>query len=277
MANFNNIPERGKGFKYVNSPPLVTAPHRRAAGRARRPGRGAGRGAGRPRRARRRGGGRPGRVGGVARGGGTGRLEPPRRAAGLSRLRRHHRRHPDDRRRAGGAGRRAAAVLSPASSALPPTSTDSGSSNAGNSPDVGYDDAFSLAAWMYPTAESGVIVSRAAGGDQGEVGWGLYLRGRPAAPEPVDARARRRGGGGDGRGDCARPVAARRRHLRRIEDPRRHPHLRSTAACRRSSRCSTSSATGCRPPAIRCASGPAGRTSRGSGATSTKSASTKGC
>ena len=26
MANFNNIPERGKGFKYVNSPPLVTAP-----------------------------------------------------------------------------------------------------------------------------------------------------------------------------------------------------------------------------------------------------------
>ena len=26
LANFNNIPERGKAFKYVNSPPLVTAP-----------------------------------------------------------------------------------------------------------------------------------------------------------------------------------------------------------------------------------------------------------
>ena len=26
LANFNNIPERGKAFKYVNSPPLITAP-----------------------------------------------------------------------------------------------------------------------------------------------------------------------------------------------------------------------------------------------------------
>ena len=47
--------------------------------------------------------------------------------------------------------------------------------NAGGSPDLGYDDEFSLAAWIYPTAAAGVIVSRAAGGDQGEVGWGLYL------------------------------------------------------------------------------------------------------
>ena len=47
--------------------------------------------------------------------------------------------------------------------------------NAGLSPSVGYDDPFTLAAWIYPTASSGVIVSRADAGDQGEVGWGLYL------------------------------------------------------------------------------------------------------
>ena len=47
--------------------------------------------------------------------------------------------------------------------------------NAGNSPNLGYDDPFTLAAWIYPTASSGVIVSRASAGDQGEVGWGLYL------------------------------------------------------------------------------------------------------
>ena len=47
--------------------------------------------------------------------------------------------------------------------------------SAGRSPNLNYDDEFSLAAWIYPTAETGVIVSRASEGDQGEVGWGLYL------------------------------------------------------------------------------------------------------
>ena len=47
--------------------------------------------------------------------------------------------------------------------------------NAGLSPDVGYDDAFSFAVWINPTAKDGVILSRAGSGDQGEVGWGLYL------------------------------------------------------------------------------------------------------
>ena len=46
---------------------------------------------------------------------------------------------------------------------------------AGNSPDLGYDDRFTLSAWIHPTAADGVILSRAAEGDQGEVGWGLYL------------------------------------------------------------------------------------------------------
>ncbi len=47
--------------------------------------------------------------------------------------------------------------------------------NAGNHPNVSYDDQWTLAAWIYPTAKDGVIVSRATAGDQGEVGWGLYL------------------------------------------------------------------------------------------------------
>ena len=47
--------------------------------------------------------------------------------------------------------------------------------DAGNHPNVGYDDKWSLAAWIYPTAKDGVIMSRADSGDQGEVGWGLYL------------------------------------------------------------------------------------------------------
>ena len=47
--------------------------------------------------------------------------------------------------------------------------------NAGPGPDVSYDDAFSFAVWIYPEANDGVILSRAGSGDQGEVGWGLYL------------------------------------------------------------------------------------------------------
>lgn len=47
--------------------------------------------------------------------------------------------------------------------------------NAGPSPDVSYEDEFSFAVWVYPTARDGVVLSRAGGGDQGEVGWGLYL------------------------------------------------------------------------------------------------------
>jgi mono/diheme cytochrome c family protein len=47
--------------------------------------------------------------------------------------------------------------------------------NAGTSPNLDYIDEFSLAAWVYPTNENGVIFSRAREGDQGEVGWGFYL------------------------------------------------------------------------------------------------------
>ena len=47
--------------------------------------------------------------------------------------------------------------------------------DAGDVANFTYDDPFTLAAWIHPTAGDGVIVSRALAGDQGERGWGLYL------------------------------------------------------------------------------------------------------
>ena len=47
--------------------------------------------------------------------------------------------------------------------------------DAGDIANFTYDDPFTLAAWVYSTAPDGVIVSRALAGDQGEQGWGLYL------------------------------------------------------------------------------------------------------
>ena len=47
--------------------------------------------------------------------------------------------------------------------------------DAGDIANFTYDDPFTLAAWIYSTAADGVIVSRALAGDQGERGWGLYL------------------------------------------------------------------------------------------------------
>ncbi len=48
---------------------------------------------------------------------------------------------------------------------------------AANGPNLVYDDRFTLASWIFPTAPDGTIVSRAGDGDQGEVGWGLSLVG----------------------------------------------------------------------------------------------------
>ena len=47
--------------------------------------------------------------------------------------------------------------------------------DGGEPPNLGYEDKFSLAAWIAPSASNGVIVSRAGSGDEGERGWGLYL------------------------------------------------------------------------------------------------------
>ena len=47
--------------------------------------------------------------------------------------------------------------------------------DAGDIADFTYDDPFTVSAWVHSTAPDGVIVSRALAGDQGERGWGLYL------------------------------------------------------------------------------------------------------
>ena len=47
--------------------------------------------------------------------------------------------------------------------------------DAGDIANFSYDDPFTLAAWIYATAADGVIMSRALAGDEGEQGWGLYL------------------------------------------------------------------------------------------------------
>ena len=168
-------PRAGQGLQVRQLAAPGHRPHRRAAGRARRAGRRARRGAG---------------------------------GAGRPRRRRRRRRRPSGRRRSSGRGRSTwnlrdgllayhafegtidgiqtstdvPAVLEDGLPQFSPGVLGYAASfdgrrfvNAGNHPDVGYDDSFSLAAWMYPTAENGVVVSRAAGGDQGEVGWGLYL------------------------------------------------------------------------------------------------------
>ena len=49
--------------------------------------------------------------------------------------------------------------------------------DAGMPPNLGYEDEFTLSAWIYPNMDNGVIFSRANEGDQGEVGWGLYIEG----------------------------------------------------------------------------------------------------
>ena len=49
--------------------------------------------------------------------------------------------------------------------------------DAGDIADFTYDDPFSVAAWIRPAALDGVIVSRALAGDQGQRGWGVYLAG----------------------------------------------------------------------------------------------------
>ena len=174
IAHFNNIPERGKGFKYVNSPPLITAPtaeqeeeiaaldaklvearealaaldaetaEARAAWEA-----------------------------SLAE---AGPLDWVLRDDLLA----HHpfdgdiaaARSPED----------VSAVLEEGTPRFVDGPRDSAFAfdgeryvNAGAHPDVGYDDPFTIAAWIRPEAADGVIVSRASAGDQGEVGWGLYL------------------------------------------------------------------------------------------------------
>ncbi len=174
LANFNNIPERGKAFKYVNSPPLITAPTveqeaELAALDARL------------REAREafatlEGDAAAAQSAWEASLAHAGRVDWTLRDDLLA----HHALDGDI------AGVHNGAFVSAVLEDGQPQFVDGrvGDAaafdgqrfvNAGLSPDLGYDDPFTLAAWIYPTASSGVIVSRADAGDQGEVGWGLYL------------------------------------------------------------------------------------------------------
>ena len=174
FAFFNNIPERGKGFKYVNSPPFITAPTTEQETQVAEL---------------------------------DGQLSQAREAYALvegevpaaqatwedalgasseidwilsDRLVAHHALDGDV---AGvHAGQRVDASLEGGLPRFVPGRVGAAASfdgerfiNAGTSPNLDYVDEFSLSAWLYPTTETGVIVSRASGGDQGEVGWGLYL------------------------------------------------------------------------------------------------------
>ena len=174
LANFNNIPERGKAFKYVNSPPLITAPtvgqeaelaeldeKLRAAREAF---------AALEQDAARA------QAAWEASLAGAGRVDWTLRDGLLA----HHALDGD----VAGVhdGRFVTAVLEDGRPRFVDGRIGDAAAfdgrrfvNAGPGPDLGYDDAFTLAAWIYPTAASGVIVSRADAGDQGEVGWGLYL------------------------------------------------------------------------------------------------------
>ncbi len=174
FALFNNIPERGKGFKYVNSPPFITAPTTDQQTRLTELD-------GQLTQAREA----------------FSRLEAEVPAAqarwedalGASmeidwilsdQLLAHHALDGDI---AGvHAGQRVGATLEGGlpqfvDGRLGAAAGFDGERfiDAGRSPNLDYVDEFSLSAWLYPTTETGVIVSRASGGDQGEVGWGLYL------------------------------------------------------------------------------------------------------
>ncbi len=174
FALFNNIPERGKGFKYVNSPPFITAPTTEQQARLAE---------------------LDGQLSQAREA--FSRLESEVPAAqarwedalGASeeidwvlsdQLLAHHAFDGDI---AGvHAGQRVGATLEGGLPRFVPGRQGVAASfdgqrfiDAGRSPNLDYVDEFSLSAWLYPTAETGVIVSRASGGDQGEVGWGLYL------------------------------------------------------------------------------------------------------
>ena len=174
LANFNNIPERGKAFKYVNSPPLVTAPT--AAQQAEldalddqlREARAAFSALETEADATQK------------------RWEQSLGAAGQvdwvlrDQLVVHHRFDGD----IGGIStdQSITATLEDGRPSFVPGLIGAAAAfdgqrfiNAGNNPNLGYDDPFTLSAWIYTAAPDGVIVSRANEGDQGEVGWGLYL------------------------------------------------------------------------------------------------------
>ena len=174
LANFNNIPERGKAFKYVNSPPLITAPTADQEAELAELDE-------KLREARetfmsletRATGAQAAWEASLA---GAGRVDWALRDDLLA----HHALDGD----IVGVhnGRVATAALEDGQPRFVDGRIGDAAAfdgqrfiNAGDSPNLSYDEPFTLAAWVYPTAADGVIVSRASASDQGEIGWGLYL------------------------------------------------------------------------------------------------------
>ena len=130
---------------------------------------------------------------------------------------------------------------------------------------------------MYPTAENGVIVSRAAGGDQGEVGWGLYLEdGRLRLN--LSTRVLDDGVAAETAGEIA---LGRWQHVVATYDGSKTPEgIRIYVDGRLQALEPLLDLVGNRLPATRYPLAHRGQRvgqSRGSGATSTRSASTRGC
>ena len=176
LAHFNNIPERGKALKYVNSPPLVTAPtadQRAALARldeTLRVARDAVANLQQETSAAQTGWesslARSARVDWTLRDRLVARYTLDGDLAGLS------------------AGESTSATLANGQPhfvrgpvGLAASFDGKSFVLAGDAPNLAYDDTFTLAAWVLPTAPDGAIVSRATDGDQGEVGWGLSLVG----------------------------------------------------------------------------------------------------
>ncbi len=175
LANFNNVPDRGKGFKYVNSPPLITAPtpaqetELAAVDDKLRDAHEAFRAL------------QPDATAAQVAWEGTLEASLPINWVLSDNLVVHH---PLDGDLAGvvHAAEPVTVVLEDGRPHFVDGKVGVAASfdgqrfiNAGNHPDLTYDDEWTLAAWIYPAAMDGVIVSRATAGDQGEVGWGLYL------------------------------------------------------------------------------------------------------
>lgn len=176
LAHFNNIPERGKVFKYVNSPPLVTAPtadQRAQLAKVEETLRVA-----RQALADLQKDASAAQAGWEAALAGSARVDWTLRDRLVAR-------YPLDGDLAGlSAEELTSATLEGGQPHFVRGPVGLAASFdgqrfilPGNGPNLAYDDAFSLGAWVFPTSSDGVIVSRATDGDQGEVGWGLYLVG----------------------------------------------------------------------------------------------------
>ena len=262
FAYFNNVPERGKAFKYGNSPPVIPAPTagagRDAAG-ARPETRAMPRGAW-PRSmpeiapAQREMGAIPGgRMHDWAPSRGLIAHLPlagdlSRRAAARSAAPGKVHRSDGERPRIGGTatGSRHRAFLERRRCrSTPRAGVDTRRAfdgkryvEAGNVANFGFFDAFTLAAWIYPTAATGAIVSRAQDEPEGQ-GFALYLKDGNLHASMVQ---RWLDDGARVESESAVPLnqlVPRHAHLRRHAPGERYPHLSerpTTAAKGRSGR-----------------------------------------